>query len=177
MIHGQITCLRPIEAADVDHLLRWQSDAAVMRWWGQLAPLLTRAEIERDVAGRFAATDGCLYLLIETNDGRPVGRLDVERIDARHRGAEVMLYIGESAAHGNGYGTDALAAACRYLFEQRGIHRVALTVMAANARAIAVYERLGFRPEGTLRHHLWMDGAPVDEVAMSLLAGELQDVP
>lgn len=174
MIHGRLTRLRRIDAPDVDLLLRWQATPEVMRWWGQPEPLPSRAELERDVAGRFAATGSALYLIIESEDGHPVGRLDVERIDPRHRSADVMLYIGETAAQGRGYGSDALAAVCRYLFDQRALHRVALTVMAGNARAISVYEQLGFRPEGTLRRHLWMDGAPVDEVAMSLLAGELR---
>ena len=175
MIYGRLTLLRRIEPIDIDHLLRWQSDAAVMRWWGQASPLPSRLDLERDVGGRFAATDLGLYLMVETLGGQPVGRLDIERIDVRHRSAEVMLYIGETAAQGKGYGSDALAAACRYLFEQRSLHRIVLTVMAANARAIAVYERLGFRREGILRSHLWMDGGPVDEVVMSLLEGELKD--
>lgn len=176
MIHGRLTRLRRIEPADIDHLLRWQSDAAVMRWWGQASPLPSRLDLERDITGRFAATDFSLYLIIETLARQPVGRLDIERVDARHRSAEVMLYIGETAVQGNGYGSDALSAACRYLFEQRSMHRIALTVMADNGRAIAVYERLGFQREGVLRSHLWVDGTAVDEVAMSLVDGELQEV-
>lgn len=175
MIHGRTTRLRRVERADVDHLLRWQSDPEVMRWWGQPEPLPARVDLERDVAGRFSEMDIALYLIIETTDGVPIGRMDIEHIDRRHRGAEVGLYLGETAEHGKGHGSDALEAACRYLFGQRGLHRIALTVMVDNHRAIAVYEWLGFRREGTLRGHLWMDGAPVDELAMSLLARELRE--
>jgi len=148
LIHGRLTRLRRIETADV----------------------------ERDISGPFAESESVLYLLIETHDGEPVGRLSVKWIDARHRGAEVMLYIGEKAANGKGYGADALGAACRYLLDQRALHRIGLTVTADNLRAIAVFERLGFHREGILRRHLWMDGAPVDEIVMSLLAGELREI-
>lgn len=176
MIHGRLTCLRRIEDSDLGQLLRWQGDRAVMRGWGQAAPLPSRAALERDIAGRFTEFESALYLIIETVESQPIGRLDVFDIDARHRSAEVAMYIGETGAHGKGNGTDALGAVCRYLFEQRGLHRVGLTVMVDNGRAIAVYERLGFRRDGILRRHLWMDGAPVDELVMSLLQGELREI-
>ena len=176
MIQGRLTRIRPIEATDLDHLLRCRSDPEVMRWWGDPVPLPSLEALERDVAGRFVDTDTALYLIVETAAGEPVGRLDISGIDARHRSAEVSLYVGDPAALGEGYGSDALGAACRYLFEQRGLHRISLTVMTGNSRAITVYERLGFRPEGTLRRHLWMDGGPVDEIVMSLLPGEHREV-
>jgi RimJ/RimL family protein N-acetyltransferase len=147
-----------------------------MRWWGDPAPLPSLTEIERDVAGRFADTESALYLIVETKGGEAVGRLDVMNIDARNRSAEIGLYVGETAIHGQGLGTDALMSACRYLFEQRGLHRVGLSVMTGNVRAIAIYERLGFRREGMLRAHLWVDGMSVDELVMSLLPGELCEV-
>jgi ribosomal protein S18 acetylase RimI-like enzyme len=57
------------------------------------------------------------------------------------------------AEPGRGVGSIALRAALRWAFAERRVHRVCLSVTAANARARRLYERHGFRLEGT-----WRDG-------------------
>lgn len=50
-----------------------------------------------------------------------------------------------------------------------GLHRLELTVMAHNHRAIALYSKMGFRFEGTKRDSLLVDGQYVDEYYMAKL--------
>jgi RimJ/RimL family protein N-acetyltransferase len=50
-----------------------------------------------------------------------------------------------------------------------GVKRLELTVHTANARAVALYQRLGFAIEGTRRCSLRVDGKYVDEYSMALL--------
>jgi RimJ/RimL family protein N-acetyltransferase len=52
---------------------------------------------------------------------------------------------------GNGIGTFAMRWAIDWAFEQRGAHRMWLDVVATNVRARQLYERSGFRYEGTYR--------------------------
>jgi RimJ/RimL family protein N-acetyltransferase len=53
-----------------------------------------------------------------------------------------------------------------------GLHRLELTVMAHNYRAISLYERMGFTGEGRRRQCLIVDGQFVDELTMAaILAG------
>ncbi len=51
----------------------------------------------------------------------------------------------------------------------RDIHRLELTVMAHNARAIGLYKGMGFVEEGTKKRSLVVDGRPVDEIYMAKL--------
>ena len=59
-----------------------------------------------------------------------------------------------------------------------GLHRVSLDVLSINPRAQALYESLGFRPEGRLRD-IYRDGDTwADAIVMSILEDEyraLQD--
>ena len=125
--------------------------------------------------GPVTGDETTLRLIVETLDGTPIGRLDVEEIDPRHCGARVRLTVSEPDAAGHDLGRDALAAVCRHLFDQRGLHRVGLTLVDGDGHVAHVYEELGFRREGILRDHLRVDGALRDEIVMSLLAGELRD--
>jgi RimJ/RimL family protein N-acetyltransferase len=59
-----------------------------------------------------------------------------------------------------------------YLFEDLGLHKIRLLVLATNTRAIACYERCGFAVEGTLRDHRFFAGRFHDFLSMALLAPE-----
>jgi RimJ/RimL family protein N-acetyltransferase len=52
---------------------------------------------------------------------------------------------------------------------RQGLHRLELTVMAHNERAIALYTRMGFEIEGIKKHSLIVNGEYVDEYYMARL--------
>ena len=62
-----------------------------------------------------------------------------------------------------------------WLFDVRGHHRLTVDPAAENARAIHVYEALGFRPVGVLRlYERVEDGVWRDALLMELLADDLR---
>jgi putative acetyltransferase len=50
-----------------------------------------------------------------------------------------------------------------------GITRLELQVFANNARAIALYERMGFQVEGRRRMAVMVDGVAIDVLMMATL--------
>jgi RimJ/RimL family protein N-acetyltransferase len=74
------------------------------------------------------------------------------------------------ASSGRGLGTSLLAELSVWA-ERTGLHRLELTVMAHNERALALYRRCGFEVEGTRRHSLLVDGRYVDELLLANLPG------
>ncbi|MGH2559165.1 MAG: GNAT family N-acetyltransferase [Thermomicrobiales bacterium] len=169
MIEGELVRLRPIGPDDLSLLRRWFEDPETMRHWGTGAPLVTPHAFQDDLQGRFARFDEAGYFMIEPAEGSPIGRIDFERLSARIRSAEVMILIGDPSARGKGYGTDAMIALLRYLFHERNLHRVSLTVLAWNERAIRSYEKVGFVVEGRLRDDHFFDGRYHDQMVMGML--------
>jgi RimJ/RimL family protein N-acetyltransferase len=84
----------------------------------------------------------------------------------RHR-AEVVIGVREEAA-GQGIGSALLHELSAWARRQR-VHRLELTVMADNERAIALYRRCGYESEGMRRHSIRRAGAYVDELEMAKL--------
>jgi RimJ/RimL family protein N-acetyltransferase len=102
-------------------------------------------------------------------DGRVVGWCDVLPIDRPTKSHGGVLGIGVLPAHrGRGIGTALIQAALAGA-KASGLTRVELVVRERNARAIALYERLGFAHEGAKRNAVRVDGAYEDEICMALL--------
>jgi RimJ/RimL family protein N-acetyltransferase len=117
-----------------------------------------------DMAGSGNST----VLLAETG-GELTGYLELTGGKARRNRATTHAVIGVlGGASGRGVGSGLLREAVRWS-TARGLHRVELTVMAHNTRAIALYERMGFVTEGRARECLQIDGRFVDELQMAML--------
>ena len=54
---------------------------------------------------------------------------------------------------------------------QGGLRRVELSVHADNARAIALYEKIGFVHEGRARDAVLIDGRYIDSLNMAIILG------
>ena len=81
--------------------------------------------------------------------------------------AYVALGVLARAA-GQGLGA-ALLRQARDWAAAHGLHRLELTVMAHNTRAIRLYERMGFAVEGRRAECLIVDGQFVDELHMAAI--------
>ena len=91
----------------------------------------------------------------------------------RHAGIDV--YLGDRF-QGRGAGREAVGLLARFLFEQRGHHRITIDPAAANERAIRCYARVGFRPVGVMRQYeRGSNGRFHDGLLMDLLREELTE--
>ena len=130
-----------------------------------------RSEGPEDVAadlGGVAGTVNSVVILAETA-GRLVGYVDARGGRFRRNRITVHVVIGVLAASaGHGVGSGLLRELERWALAH-GIHRLELTVMAHNRRAMQLYERAGFAIEGRRRECLLVDGRLVDELHMAKL--------
>jgi aminoglycoside 6'-N-acetyltransferase len=162
---GQSVTLRPVKDGDAERLDEILREPSVARWW-------TAASAEGGAAD-WLEPFGQVTFVIE-HDGEVVGSIQFsEEDDADYRSAGIDLFLTTSA-QGRGLGPDAIRTVARYLFEERGHHRLTIDPSAANERAISAYTRVGFRPVGTMRQYeRGQDGRWHDGLLMDMLAGEL----
>lgn len=90
-----------------------------------------------------------------------------ERLMRTSHRASIAIGV-HSKSRGQGVGQALITYAIEWA-KQKGLHRLELTVIAHNERAIHLYEKLGFEVEGVKRDALYIDGAFVDELYMSKL--------
>ena len=163
---GRRVTIRPGGPEDAPRLRAILAEPSVARWWGEPDPL---AVIEADLRG-----DDSTVLLVMEIDGQVAGGIQyVEENEPMYRHAGIDIYLGRRF-QGRGAGTEAVGLLARYLFEQRGHHRITIDPAAANEPAIRCYAKVGFRPVGVMRQYeRGGDGRFHDGLLMDLLRDEL----
>jgi aminoglycoside 6'-N-acetyltransferase len=157
-LRGERVLLRPGRPDDADRLFQIRTEPEVVRWWGSV-------DIEEVREEFIEADDG---FVIEVEGEEVVGAIQYhEEDDPMYRHAGMDIYLTTSR-HGEGLGTEALRVLARYLFEERGHHRLTIDPAADNAGAIRAYEKVGFRRVGIMRKYergpdgIWRDGLLMD---------------
>ena len=158
-LRGRVVRLRPLTAADAPALLVILDEPHVAEWW------------RRDEWERLDESDAVSFAIVL--DGAVVGCIQYhEQTDPDYFSAAVDIFVS-TAAHGRGVGSDAMRTLIAWLVDVRGHHRLTVDPATLNARAIHVYEKLGFRPVGVLRQYERVAGGSWrDALLMELLAGE-----
>jgi diamine N-acetyltransferase len=111
------------------------------------------------------------HLIIESQpNSQPIGFVILVGLQGEHRSIEFMRIV--VTEKGKGYGRAAVRAIKRHAFDTLSAHRLWLDVKEQNTRARAVYEKEGFRYEGTLRECLQEPEGFESLVVMSVLEHE-----
>jgi aminoglycoside 6'-N-acetyltransferase len=158
VLRGERVLLRPGRPEDTEDLVRIRNEPEVARRWGNV-------DIEEEISEQFIGADEGFVIEAE---GEVVGAIQYhEETDPMYRHAGMDIFLTTSR-HGEGLGTEALRVLARYLFEERGYHRLTIDPAADNAAAIRAYEKVGFRRVGIMRNYergpdgLWHDGLLMD---------------
>jgi len=113
------------------------------------------------------ARSGNSAVIVADAGGELAGYVELAGGGFRRNRATALVVIGVlAAASGQGIGGGLLANAKRWA-AGHGLHRLELTVMAHNHRAIELYQRAGFSIEGRRTECLLIDGRFVDELYMA----------
>jgi aminoglycoside 6'-N-acetyltransferase len=158
-LRGERVTLRPLEAADVPHLAEIAAEPEVARWWLGLT--------EQDLLELAGPGEATIPFAVEL-DGETIGLAQVgEETEPDYRHANLDLFL-TSSRQGQGLGADTVRALARWLFDERGHHRITIDPAAANERAIRSYESVGFKRVGVMRRYErgadgeWHDGLLLD---------------
>ncbi|MCC7209608.1 MAG: GNAT family N-acetyltransferase [Anaerolineae bacterium] len=150
---------------------RWSADPEYMRHLDD-DPVRPMAAEQFNLPRREGAPNNVEFRIRTLADDKLIGFVALFNIKWSNGSAVLAIGIGEPDYRGKGYGSDALALAVGYAFRELNLHRVGLSVISYNARAIRTYEKVGFVREGMRREAIHRDGRRYDEVLMGILRTE-----
>ena len=163
--------LRELRRDDIPLVNQWRNDPRVIEFLGANFLFIGPEIDDRWFDAYVAARDRAVRLTIET-DGRPIGCVNLTNIHPINRSAEFSIMIGDPDCWSKGFGKAATIAMLDHGFRDLNLNRVFLHVLVENARAVKMYESVGFRREGLLRQAVFKDGEFRDELLMSLLQSD-----
>lgn len=174
-IIGEGVYLRPSELRDFPEwaALREQS-RAFLTPWEPVWPIddLTRTSFRfrvRRHAEEMARDEAYSFLLFREEDNVMLGGLSFGYVRRGvSQSASLGYWMGAPYA-GKGYMTRAADAACRYMVERQGLHRIEAACLPTNEPSRRLLERVGFRQEGYARSYLNINGEWRDHLLFALL--------
>ncbi len=176
LLQGERVRLTAVTPGDLPTIAGWHEDADFLRLYAADPAYPKNADqLKTWIEEQQKATDGFLFA-VRLRDGDGIlGMVGFDGILWPHRTAWTSIAIGGRANWGKGYGREAMELALTFAFDELNLYRVQLTVFSYNARAMALYEGLGFRREGVCREFLERDGHRYDMILYGLLSREWRE--
>lgn len=138
-LRGERVVLRPTGPDDDEPLRAIRRAPEVMARWGTI-------EDDFPLGDEPTATRFTIFVGDE-----PAGMVQYsEENEPDYRHAEIDIFL-DPPFHNRGLGPDAMRTLIGHLMDERGHHRVILSVDVDNEQAMRAYEKTGFRRVGVMR--------------------------
>lgn len=166
--------LREIERTDLGRITAWRGDRDVVDTL-EGPPYFVSPEVDEAWYDSYLARRDreirCAICLEPS--GEHVGNVYLLDMDIIARSADFHIFLAREH-WGKGLGKKGTRAMLEHGFRDRNLQRIQLRVLAGNARAIGLYEDVGFVREGLHRRAAYKRGSFVDVVSMAILVGDFE---
>lgn len=161
--------LRRLSGEDNLKTFNWRNDERIFKWCRQNDVL--HADQHNKWFGSQSQDRSISMYAIESTEGATlVGVCGFTSIDLINRHAEFSMYIGPEY-HKRGYGEAALRELVRKGFRDYGFNSIWGETFDGNP-AIKLFEKVGFKREGSRRDFYFRDGKFIDAHLVSILRSE-----
>ena len=164
-LSGQRIFLRALEDADVgDVYLRWMRDPQVVQYLESRDHIQTLETLREFVRNMNTSHRDHLFGIFLGQSGEHIGNIKIGSVREPHRSADLGLIVGRRSAWGKGYGTEAIALATRYAFEQLGLNKLWAGMYAENLGSYHAFIKAGYREVGRFKRHVLFNGRYIDSI-------------
>lgn len=146
---GEKVYLSPVCPDDWETFAKWNTDYEMQHLYGGGSGIHPPAT---DASGAESnSRNKNQFAIVCKETDKVIGNCGFNIDDVANRYAKIGIGIGEKDYWSKGYGTDALRLMLDFGFNVRGYNNISLNVYEYNERAIACYEKVGFKRQGVWR--------------------------
>lgn len=157
MIIGERIILREIEEDDLNSIVKWRNDPAILRWLFSYSPLSKTKQ--RKWYEKYLDDDTQQTFIIEVKEEKiQIGTVGLTNIDYKNQRAELGVLIGDESWQNKGVGKEALNLLIKFVSDEMNIRKIKATVFEENVPAIRLYKNCGFVEEGVLKKEVYKNG-------------------
>lgn len=108
------------------------------------------------------------WAIILKKNHKHIGNVKIDPIDFSNKTGEYGIMIGEKTVWGQGIACESSKLALKYCFNELGLKKIYLGVIAENKRAIQSYKSIGFSEEYFKKKFHYLKGKYHDFIRMSV---------
>lgn len=161
--------LRPFEEKDIGNKVKWINDPENNTYLHYNIPLNYEDTLSWY---RNHKNDTNRHDMIMEYDGVPVGVIGIINIDKKK--GEYYITLGDNNYRRKGISYEATNQIITKAFKEFGVEKIWLCVDAENVPARRLYEKVGFKLEGTLRKDIYFKGKMIDRCMYGIIKEEWQ---
>jgi RimJ/RimL family protein N-acetyltransferase len=166
--HGKVV-LRSITLEHVsDIYLSWLNDPKVTQGIITKVNQYNRDNLREYIEKAIKDESTYMFAIHDIMTELHIGNIKLYDIHLENKTCGLGLMIGDKSFWGRGVGADACNALADFAFETLKLRKIWLTAFCNNPAAVALYQKVGFEIEGTLKQHVFVDGVYIDEYFMAL---------
>lgn len=169
MLTGEDIHLRALEPSDADLIFRWENNPSNWKVSGTLLPF-SKHLIEQYVnSAQDVYSVKQLRFIIESNDKKPLGTIDLFDFDPVNQRAGVGILIADSQERGKGYAKEALKLLIDYSFSYLMLHSLFCNILEDNNVSLNLFEDTGFSKVGLKKDWIKTPYGMVGEYLLQLI--------
>jgi len=167
IVPGERIFLSHVLREDLPTYARWFADLEVTTYLGAPGMSFT-LENEHEWFDSILKEQKKVFSIVVRETGGMIGNVAFNSVDTRKQVAELGITIGDKAAWGQGYGSEAVRLICDYGFTFLSLHTIYLWYSAFNERGRHAYLKAGFKDAGRVRGAELFDSERYDRVLMDI---------
>ena len=95
--------------------------------------------------------------IIADKDGAPLGTCIINQIDKNNKSCSIGIKLDKSS-QGKGIGSETIQLIIPYIFNKLKMHRIFVEILEYNTASIRLFEKSGFKLEGTHIDAIYKNG-------------------
>ena len=167
--------LCPLTKGDrLDNYASWLNDQETTIFMGSGRFPATIRGLKEYIDSYNKSKDGMLLGIFLKKSSRHIGNITLHQISWKDRHAEIGILIGDIKSRGKGYATEAVRLVADHAFNKLNLRKLYTGTVKGNEASKRAFEKVGFKVEGILREHFYLNGKYLDCYRMGLFKREFK---
>lgn len=172
-LEGENIFLSPLSKEDAsEDYASWLNDQETTLFMGSGKFPVSIDELKNYIESYNNKKERILLGIFLKKNSKHIGNITLHQIDWINRLAEIGILIGDKKSRGKGYATEAIGLIASHAFNKLNLHKLIAGVVKGNEASKRAFEKIGFKVEGILREHFYLNGEYHDCYRMGLLRSE-----
>lgn len=165
---GENIYLSPRNVEDVEIFTEWLNDFETTDYLNR-SHLVTTLTEEKEYLEKNANSEAT-FVIVTLDTNAIIGTVSIESINHVNRTGTLGIFIGDKNSRNKGFGTEAINLILDFGFNYLNLHNIKLDLLSFNKRALACYQKCGFKEYGRRKECIYVNGKYYDEINMEILS-------